>query len=77
MKTASEDVLHAIENLRNDPDFAVVKGWLMESYQERLQLTAGIEPEVMMRWSQGRCQCLSDIMETIETAPTVLKKLKG
>lgn len=77
MMTPDEKVLSAIVRLRNDPDFEVFEKWLEDSYMEELRLTAGMEDATHTRWSQGKCQMLSQLLEDVKTAPHTLEAIRN
>lgn len=55
-------------SLDGHPEFEVVMGWLEESLADLMSANCHAKDEVLMRWQQGACQALSDLVHRARSA---------
>lgn len=73
----TKEVAQALVNLRVSHDFEVVIEWLRsERKTARDECENQLDHNKALR-SQGKSICLKDILETNESAPELLSKLKN
>ncbi len=68
-----EQQLKALHALKGDPNWEKVRMLLENSLYELRQHTDRQADEVQMRWNQGACQILSDLLDCAENAANKLK----
>ena len=75
----TDEVLRAIVNLEksNPESFSVFVDWMSRSFMGHLMVAAQTENEVHVRWMQGRCQELGDLMQFINTAAAQIDARKA
>lgn len=67
--TQSPDrVIAALSSLEGNAEFEVVLNWLEASLGEIRETSCFTKDEVVLRWQQGACQALSDVVKAARTA---------
>ena len=74
MERAEERVLSALAGLQGNPDWAVVKEWLIASQHADMAALYMARDDVSARWLQGSVQTLNQIVATSNRAMAVMHK---
>jgi len=61
-KAVPEDVSRAFVNLKLDPNWMRILGWMQKAYEEEQHVVAVLRDDVDARWCQGRMQALEAIL---------------
>lgn len=75
MIEASVIVLKGLIAIKRDPGLAPVIAWLAESLEDADKRNRRAVGEVRS-WTQGEAQTLSEILETIRTSESTLRKVE-
>ncbi len=67
-------VINALGSLEGNPNFVDVMAWLQESLDRLNTDSRSIQNEVVLRWTQGAAQTVSDFIEKAATARDVINK---
>jgi len=70
-------VLESLSNLEYNEAFKVVFDWLSEESARISKDNDSIKDDITLRWSQGHCQLLWDLLGKATTARTTLNKLRS
>lgn len=61
-------VVAALASLEGNAEFEVFLSWLEESLDELRGMSCYTKDEVVVRWQQGACQALTDLVRTARMA---------
>lgn len=67
-------VLQSLMRLKGHPDFEVVREWLAQSLDTNRREADTVKDEVLLRWKQGACQALDQILVTEATSRDSLQR---
>jgi hypothetical protein len=70
------ELIEAIMGIRHTRDFEAIAGWLRNSLAETFEVAATADSELVIRRAQGAAQDLTDILNCIDQAPTIMQKMK-
>lgn len=76
MAKTQEPALESALRIRHDPAFAPFLEWLKERREQARNECESQLAEALLR-AQGRALALKEVLNFIETAPSVLEKLRG
>jgi hypothetical protein len=71
---AENRVLSALASLQGDPDWQVVKEWMVASRDADHNALSLAKDEVAARWLQGSVQTLTSIIETSDEAMGIMHR---
>lgn len=70
----SKEILSALNSLKADSSWSAVLGWLHGSLVEETKTLWANKDEVQVRWSQGACQTLQEILKYAESSQELLHR---
>lgn len=76
MKKLEQHTIKAFVNLGRDHNFEIVLKWFQESLDEINLAMADLEPDIRLRWEQGKAQNLGEIIKKITEADKALNDLQ-
>jgi len=68
----AKTIYQSFHNLRQNPDFKEILGWLREGLREEQKTNPGLEQDVKLRWNQGRTQVLNAVIGANDNAEKIL-----
>jgi hypothetical protein len=68
LKQTPDRVTAALASLEGSSEFEVVLGWLEESLADLKTASHHTKDEVILRWQQGACQTLDDLIRKTRTS---------
>ncbi len=72
-----EKALSALHNLSRDEDFMVFVKWLESQVHHLQNQMLSIKEEVPLRWAQGQCQAIKDVLTNIGNADALYEMAKN
>lgn len=68
LRQSPDRVVAALASLEGNADFDVVLSWLEESLDDLREMSCFTKDEIVMRWQQGACQALADLVQRAKMA---------